>query len=309
MEIHQKQPQGLTPTQPETTSNGLNPKLKTEIVGQKDRENAVAGYLLGVWVKVRIEILQMSPTIVPTESKEELGLVLRLMRQYGTITPAEFAEAIRAAAIVKQRELSQGLQKFPTLYAADFEDEIQKLTLKKMKEEPTRLMIASNTGGDMFAGEPADALAREWPKIYAHTKLMRQTINPKMRDRFWCQGSEAQRKSAFAVVAQMVWDMKQEGQWDQRQHEWEMLAIFQSEYRDAFQGWERLLDQGMTAPLSKAAVDDLRRRTEMKISQTVTNGGSPPSIEFFPDPMDCTYCAVFDAYWKFWESQASNDQK
>jgi len=243
----------------------------------------------------------MSPTIVPTESKEELGLVLRLMRQYGTITPAEFAEAIRAAAIVKQRELSQGLQKFPTLYAADFEDEIQKLTIKKMKEEPTRLMIAANTGGNMFAGEPSEALAREWPKIYAHTKLMRQTINPKMRDRFWCQGSQDQRKSAFAVLAQMVWDLKQAGQWDQRQHEWEMLAIFQSEYRDAFQGWERLLDQGMDAPLSKAAVDDLRRRTELKISQTVTNGGSPPSIEFFPDPMDCTFCAIFDRYWKFWE--------
>jgi hypothetical protein len=275
--------------------------LKTEIVGQKDRESIVAQYLLSIWVKVRIEILQMSPIIVPTASTEELGLITRLMKQYGTITPAEFAEAIRAAAIVKQRELSQGLQKFPTLYAADFEDEIQKLTLKKMKEEPTRLTIAANTGGNMFAGEPSEALAREWPKIYAHTKLMRESINAKMRDRFWCQGSEAQRKSAFTVVAQMVWDLKQSGQWDQRQHEWEMLAIFQSEYRDAFQGWDRLLDQGMTAPLSKAAVDDLRRRTELKISQTVTNGGAPPSIEFFPDPMDCTFCAVFDAYWKFWE--------
>jgi len=297
----------LTPTQQGNTPTIQAYKKLAPIVGQSDATESIAAALLSIWVKVRIEVLQMQPTLVPTASTEELGLITRLMKQYGTITPAEFAEAIRAAAIVKQRELSQGLQKFPTLYAADFEDEIQKLTIKKMKEEPTRLMIAANTGGNMFAGEPSEALAREWPKIYAHTKLMRQTINPKMRDRFWCQGSEAQRKSAFTVVAQMVWDLKQSGQWDQRQHEWEMLAIFQSEYRDAFQGWDRLLDQGMTAPLSKAAVDDLRRRTELKISQTVTNGGAPPSIEFFPDPMDCTFCAVFDAYWKFWEGLQNAD--
>jgi len=297
--------QELTPTQQDGTLTKAAYKKLAPIVDQRDATESIATALLSVWVKVRIEVLQMQPTLVPMASTEELGLITRLMKQYGTITPAEFAEAIRAAAIVKQRELSQGLQKFPTLYAADFEDEIQKLTLMKMKDEPARLMIEANTGGNMFAGEPSEALAREWPKIYAHTKLMRQTINPKMRDRFWCQGSEAQRKSAFAVVAQMVWDLKQSGQWDQRQHEWEMLAIFQSEYRDAFQGWERLLDQGMDAPLSKAAVDDLRRRTELKISQTVTNGGSPPSIEFFPDPMDCTFCAIFDRYWKFWELQAN----
>ena len=277
-------------------------RLKTEIVAQKNSETNIAQYLLGIWVVVRIEILQMSPSIVPTASQEELGIMTRLMRQYGTITPSEFAECIRQAAFTKQRELAQKLQSFPTLYAADFEHEIQSLTLSKMKAKSEALSLPANTGGNQFFGEPADALAREWPKIKAQTELLRKTINANMRDRFWYGGSKAQRDSARAMLGQMVNEMKVAGQWDQRQHEWEMLAIFQSEYRNAYNGWERLIDNGMEPPLSVVVVAELRRRTELKISQTITNGGTPPSIEMFPDPLDCTFCAIFDAYWKFWES-------
>jgi len=244
----------------------------------------------------------MSPIIVPTASTEELGLITRLMRQYGTITPAEFAECIRLAAIQKQKELAAKLQTFPTLYGADFEDEIQQLTLRKMKANADVLSLPANTGGNQFFGEPSEALAREWPRIKAQTELLRKTINAKMRDRFWYGGAQAQRDAARAMLGQMVHDMKQAGQWDQRQHEWEMLAIFQSEYRNAYTGWERLIEQGMEPPLTAAVVAELRRRTELKISQTVANGGTPPSIELFPDPLDCTFCAIFDRYWKFWES-------
>jgi len=287
--------------------DGLKVRLRTEIVGQKDRESIVAQYLLSIWVIVRIEILQMQPSIVPTASQEELGVILRLMRQYGTITPAEFAECIRAAAFTKQRELAQKLQMFPTLYAADFEHEIQELTLKRMKTQADVLTLPANTGGNQFFGEPSEALAREWPKIKAQTELLRKTINAKMRDRFWYGGSQAQRDAARAMLGQMVHDMKAAQIWDQRQHEWEMLAIFQAEYRANFQGWERLIDQGIEPPLTAPVVAELRRRTELKISQTVANGGTPPSIELFPDPLDCTFCAIFDAYWKFLESQSGTN--
>jgi hypothetical protein len=290
----------LTLTLPNDTPKLAAYNRALPIIQQKDEKEDICTALLSVWVNVRIEVLQMSPTIVPTASHEELGLIRRLCNQYGTITPSEFAECIRLAAIDKMKDLAAGQMRFPTLYFADFEEQIQKLTLKKMKlEENAVLKLTANTGGNSFWGEPVDALAREWPKIKAQTELLRSTINVNLRDRFWFGGSKEQQQAAFGMLRQMVNEMKEAQRWNQGTFDWKCLALFQAEYRAAYPNWDRLIENGMTSPIKKSEIADLKNRTERKISQTITNGGDAPSIDLFPDPQDVVFCAIFDEYMKF----------
>lgn len=273
------------------------------IVDQWDAVDGIAMALLSVWIRVRIEILQMSPSLVPTSSDEELGLVRRLIRQYGKLSPSEFAECIRLAAIQKQKDLSQRLVTFPTLYAADFEEELQKMSLQKLKNDENALQLPANTGGNIFFGEPSEAIAREWPRIMAHTEMIRKTINPNLRDRFWYGGSKDQRASATAMLGQMVTDLRAAGVWEQRPFEWAAVRVFQAEYRLNFVGpeWERFIE-GMEAPMTKAQVDEIRAKVERRIGNASAVGAAVPSIDLFPDPKDCTFCAIFDEYWKHWET-------
>lgn len=273
--------------------------MGTEIVKQKEHQDAIVAYLLSVWVKARIEIMQMSPTLVPTESKEEFGLIQRMIRQYGTITPAEFAECIRMAAIDKVKDLAAGQMRFPTLYFADFDEQIQRLTLRKMKEaESNQFALPQNVGGNHFQGDPPEVLGREWPKIVKNTNTMKQ-INPSMIDRFWLGGSQDQRDSARGLLRQMVVEMKESNHWDQQQVNLEALAIFQREYLLAFPKWENLLGLPMTCPMSADEVADIKQRTRWKVQQVTELGGTPPQIDGFPDPQDATFQAIFKAYWKF----------
>ena len=112
-------------------------------------------------------------------------------------------------------------------------------------------------------------------------------------------GSTEQKASAFGMLGQMVKEMKEAGAWDQQQVNWEALAIFQADFRAAFPQWDRLLDAGMTCPLRKSEVDELHQRVRWKIQAATDSGGDVPSLANFPDPQDATFCAVFDAYWKF----------
>lgn len=268
--------------------------MKTEIVAQKDREEAITAYLLGVWVTSRLEIMQMQPSLVPTASVEELGLLRRLMRQYGTTTPSEFAECIRLAAIDKQRDLSQGLARFPTLYEADIGEKIQKLTLEKLKKADQTPQLPQNTGGNAFCGEPSEALAREWPKIMEQTKIVRGTIHPGMRDRFWYGGSLEQRQSAVAMLRQMVFEMNEVGKWDLRQNQWEALVIFQHEFCQSFPTFGAMIE-GMKCPICPIQVAEIKS----KLSRIAL------STADFPDIDDCKYSSVFDAYWKFTEAKTA----
>lgn len=291
--------QGLTPMQPENLSTTLKPSLGTEIVKQKDAQDLICQYLLGIWVNARIEIMQMSPTLVPTESKEEFGLIQRMIRQYGTITPAEFAECIRMAAMDKVKDLAAGQMRFPTLYFADFEEQIQRLTLRKMKDaESNQFALPQNVGGNHFQGDAPEVLSREWPKIVRNTNTMKQ-INPQMIDRFWLGGSQDQRDSARGLLRQMVKEMQEAGKWDQQQVNLEALAAFQREYTLTYPKWENLLGLPMTCPMSADEVAEIKQRTRWKIQQVTELGGTPPKLEDFPDPHDATFQAIFKAYWKF----------
>jgi len=240
----------------------------------------------------------MSPTLVPVNSEEEHGLIVRLIRQYGTITAAEFAECIRLAAIDKAKDLAAGQMRFPTLYFADFEEQIQKLTLKKLKENENTLQLPANTGGNAFWGEPAEALAREWPKIAKQTKAVQQ-ISPSLRDRFWLGGSEDQRAAAVGMLRQMVMEMRDADKWDQKQVDWSALAIFQAEYRLVFPRFDRLIEAQMECPMKANEVNELRDRTRWKIQQVTEVGGECGKLTDFPDAQDCTFCAIMDAYGKF----------
>jgi len=281
--------QEATEMQLSTSKTPLKVSLKTEIVKQKESENLICEYLLSVWVSVRLEILQMQPSLVPTKSEEEMKLIGRFMRQYGTITVAEYAECIRLAAIDKMRDLSQGLAKFPTLYAADFEEQIQKMTIAKIKQKESNeaKQLPKHTGGNEFAGEPSEVLARWWPKIVEQTKMMR-TINPKMRDRFWYGGSPEQRDSAVKMLRQMIWEMNEAGKWDLQQHYYDALAIFATEFFQYFPQYAGMTD-GMKRPLCPIQVGKIRQRLQRLVLD----------LSNFPDIDDCKYCAVFDAYWKF----------
>jgi hypothetical protein len=270
----------------------------TPIVDQKDARETITTALLAVWVNARIEIMQMDVSIVPVNSKEEFGLIERIVKQYGTITPSEFAECIRLAAIEKQRALSSGQASFPKLYAADFEEQIQKLTLKKLKEKENALELPANTGGNEFWGEPAEALAREWPKIAKQTKAVQQ-ISPSLRDRFWLGGSENQRAAAVGMLRQMVQEMREADKWDQKQVDWSALAIFQAEYRLAYPKFDRLIESQMECPMKANEVNELRDRTRWKIQQVTEVGGECGKLTDFPDAQDCTFCAIMDAYGKF----------
>jgi hypothetical protein len=294
----ENQPPKTTPTLQSGTLTRSNPSLSTEIVKQREHADEIATYLLSVWVKARIEIMQMSPALVPTESKEEFGLIQRLTRQYGTISPSEFAECIRLAAIDKVKDLANGQMRFPTLYFADFEEQIQKLTLKKLKEKENALQLPANTGGNEFWGEPAEALAREWPKIAKQTKAVQQ-ISPSLRDRFWLGGSENQRAAALGMLRQMVQEMREADKWDQKQVDWSALAIFQAEYRLAYPKFDRLIESQMECPMKANEVNELRDRTRWKIQQVTEVGGECGKLTDFPDAQDCTFCAIMDAYGKF----------
>ena len=294
----ENQTQSHTPTLQSSSPTALKPSLGTEIVKQRECADTITAYLLSIWVKVRIEILQMSPTLVPTESKEEFGLIQRLTKQYGTITPTEFAECIRLAAIQKMNDLASRVVSFPTLYAADFEDQIQRLTLRKMKAKENVLQLPSNTGGNAFWGSPREALDREWPKIVKQTKAVRK-ISERLRDRFWLGGSAEQQAAAVEMLREMVAEIKQAGQWDQYQIDAVTLAHFESDYKLAFPRFDRLIDGQLESPLKREAVKELHDRTRWKIQQSIENGGESFRIEDFPNPMDCTYCAVMDAYWAF----------
>jgi len=204
------------------------------IVEQRQSEQQIATDLLSIWVLARTDIMQMSPTIVPTASEEELKLVLKMMRQFGTITPSEFAECIRAAAHNKCNLLASGKAKFPNLYIVDIEIQIQRLTLRKMKEPPKTNELPERAGGNQYTGTPHNALNREWPRIYELTQGLRKTIKPDIRYTFWRMGKPDERASAKAMLGAMVDQMTVAGVWDKGQIDRNQLVIFEKEYNRDF---------------------------------------------------------------------------
>jgi hypothetical protein len=58
----------------------------------------------------------------------------------------------------------------------------------------------------------------------------------------------------------------------------------------------------MEAPMTKVQVDEIRAKVVRRISNASAVGASVPTIDLFPDPQDCTFCAIFDEYWKHYET-------
>ena len=264
------------------------------INAQQDSADAIAVALLAVWVNVRTQILQMSPSIVPTNSPEELGLIRRLLKKYNGFSPSEFAEAIRKAAITKMGELSRKEVLFPTLYAADFEAQLDEMGIEKVKQRDKEkaLQLPANTGGNVFWGEPSEALAREWPNIVRNTKSIRETLNRNyLRDRFWYGGSKEQQAAAKQMLIQMVYDMTAAGFCTIDDLKKEAVGVFRSEFARAFPPHLDLVEH-LACPLDFLQVEECKKRLSRRIAD----------VSEFPDIDDCKYSATFDLYFKFKEA-------
>jgi len=94
-----------------------------------------------------------------------------------------------------------------------------------------------------------------------------------------------------------------EGVWDKGQIDRNQLVIFEKEYNRDFPDFHKFIDTTMQCPMTLVQWNSLKERTQRRCSQMSANGANAPDMAMFPDGTDCYYLAIFDAYWKFWESQ------
>lgn len=257
---------------------------------QWETKGAVALALVTKWVELERIVLKAPEIPGRLESQEEILLMQSLISRYGTLTPKNFADAMRIAADKRQAALGES-GGFPKMYLVDIEHEIQEFIKNdsKRKEAEERLQIPANVGGNCFFGEPSDALASEWPKIVEQTKLLRSLGNGKFaRSRFWYGGSRQQQEDAVKVLRQMVQEMNDAGKWDLSQHQYDVLAVFSSEFFTHYPSFAGMTD-GMKRPICPIQVGEIRQRLQRLA----------PDLSNFPDIDDCKYSAVFDSYWKF----------
>jgi len=274
---------------------------QSPIVDQKETHWQIAASLVAKWWEVERIILKAPDIAGREQSTEEVSLMLAMMRKYATLTPRQIGDAIRKAADIAQAECAANSRLFPKLYLADIEHEIQEMILKAAKAKPEVLQLEANTGGNSFWGEPSEALAREWPAIVAHTELMRGKIeNGKtIRYMFWKMGDEVSRQASLSMLRQMVQEMHDAGNWDLSQNQWEALAIWQSWFCELYQNYGHFTE-GMSKPISDSEVEAIKLKLAGKLAYA-TKSPSAPTLVHFPLAADARSCAVFDAYWKFWE--------
>lgn len=260
------------------------------ITTQIQSKTAIATVLVGKWIELERVILKAPEIHGRLQSGEEVALMEKMMMRYATLTPKEIGDAMRSAAEEAQKAFAANSRAFPKLYLADIEEKCQERSAQKVREAEQKeaLQLPKNVGGNIFWGEPSEALAREWPKIAEQTRMMRNTISPKMRDRFWFGGSYEQKEAAVKVLRQMILEMNNAGKWDLSGHHDAAKAIFANEFYAHYPQFANMTD-GMKRPLCPIEVADIKARLQRVV----------PDLSSFPDIEDCKYCAVFDSYWKF----------
>lgn len=149
-------------TKPNESPRNLGYSVQNSVASQRDNLDSIAVALLSVWVTVRRSTLQMSPELVPANSREELSAISRLAEKYRELSPTEMAGAIRKAADIRQTELADKIVKFPALYARDIENQMQ----EAMRAKHAKAVNENPVGELIWYGNPSDALDLNWPRIW-----------------------------------------------------------------------------------------------------------------------------------------------
>lgn len=278
----------------------------TPIKDQQPFSNEICIALLSKWVEVRIDLLQIPAASVPTNSTEEFNLVERLARKFGSLTPRQFADAIRDAAYKKQQQISPIPSAFPRLYGVDIEEMLdarQHEKNRKAEADSEARQLPRSTQGNAYWGTPSEALKREWPAIATATKKMRAALGVKdWRVRFWSGGNAEQREAARAMIRQMITDMERDRVWDAAKARIHTVELFQKDFIYKWPNHARMVDK-MEAPLNAAKMDEIKQQLNEKL---VYNKREPSAanINEFPDLSDLQCCTVFDFYWNYTQMDA-----
>jgi len=261
----------------------------------------IAYGIVSKWIEIERIVLKAPEIRGRESSREEVDLVLKMMAHRPQFTPRRFGDAIRRAA---DESMKRG--DFPRLLKTDIEEELVKMGIEDTENEGkvSVLMLEANTGGNRFFGEPTEALAREWPLIYDYTKGMRDMLTKATdwRDRFWLGGSSDQQAAAVQVLREMVVEMHNAGQWDLKKNQWEAVLIFQKEYRDRFDHPNDIGEMDdLLCPLDADQIAEKKAKVVHRLTYRIKKDVGYPTANDFPDLEDAKKCAVFDAYWKFWE--------
>ena len=281
-----------------TSSQGLPGQVTFDndrpIGEQLDKIDAMAAVGVSKWATIRDSLLQTGGSSLPrTEeaAKEELREMSRLLKKYQSLTMTQVGASIRNAARDKMQELSRYPQAYPRLFSYEIEEALRETTAEMLrkKEGEIALQLPANTGGNVFWGEPSEALAREWPNIVRNTKTLRATLNRDyLRDRFWYGGSKEQQAAAKQMLIQMVYDMTAAGFCTIDDLKKEAVGVFRSEFARAFPPHLDLVEH-LACPLDFLQVEDIKKRLSRRIAD----------VSEFPDIDDCKYSATFDLYFKF----------
>lgn len=265
---------------------------------QLDKIDAMAAVGVSKWATIRDSLLQTGGSSLPrTEeaAKEELREMSRLLKKYQSLTMTQVGASIRNAARDKMQELSRYPQAYPRLFSYEIEEALRETTAEMLrkKEGEIALQLPANTGGNVFWGEPSEALAREWPNIVRNTKSIRETLNRNyLRDRFWYGGSKEQQAAAKQMLIQMVHDMTAAGFCTIDDLKQEAVGVFRSEFARAFPQHLDLVER-LACPLDFLQVEECKKRLSRRIAD----------VSEFPDIDDSKFCATFDLYFKFKEGK------
>lgn len=280
------------------------------IADQLEKIGQISPLMLAKWIEIAAGLLEMGGSLLATSEgalDEKKTEIERLLKKYRSLTPRQFVESIRAAARDKMQQLAQHPERYPRLFAYEIEEALREATAKLLRDNEamaSRLALPANVGGNDFWGEPSEALRREWPRIVEQVKTIRRELGiPNWRSRFWLIGSHDQRQSAVQVLRQMIVEMHEAGKWDLRQNQWEAVAIWANEFREAYpQHLDLIFDaknsSRLTCPLDHLQIEDIRATIRRRNAEGVNKAE-------FPERMDAIYSATFDAYWKFKEGGLS----
>lgn len=272
------------------------------ILEQKEAFDQVAVDLWGIWIENERIILKAPEIAGRTESAEELERVKAMMLRHQDFTPKQFAQAVRIAADRKVKEIATN-GGFPRLYYPDIEEALLEVGKKVVASRKEPLQLPPNTGGNVFWGEPSEALTREWPRIVEQTMNMRRMLCvPDWRYRFWHCSNKEEKASAQQILLEMVSRLKAKWpEWSQQKALDLEKAIFKQEYWMAYPDWKGVVD-GMGSTRDSAELDRLWDETSKRITQAYkANQSQIPSIDLFPKVYDCSNCAIFDMYLSYWQ--------
>lgn len=287
MEIIKKENPTLPESSRQTEVQVYSPELP--LLAQLPSRNTIAVRLVALWIELERIVVKAPEIDGRTSSEEEIKLMEAMISRYATLTPKEIGDSMRRAAKKAQEAAAAG--QFPRLYLEDIEREVQKTVKEREKQDAAKevLQLPANTGGNVFWGEPSEALAREWPNIVRNTKSIRETLNRNyLRDRFWYGGNKEQQAAAKQMLIQMVHDMTSAGFCTIDDLKKEAVGVFSSEFARAFTQHLDLVEH-LACPLDFLQIDEIKKRLSRRVAD----------VSEFPDIDDCKYSATFDLYFKF----------